>query len=143
MFMSYYVKDLKNWCETLYKDSCKMFENSERWGLIVNSEFGVVMIVDVLKGKSWAAKCCPEDTFNMYIGYAIAYCKMKNISMPEEKRLVKLSELNFFDHFICGDTPVFEVMGFSPDLKKCVIRKVGYDDYTVVPANLEVEKVED
>lgn len=141
--MSYYVKDLKNWCKTLYEDSCKMFENSERWGLIVNSEFGVVMIVDVLKGKSWAAKCCPEDTFNMYIGYAIAYCKMKNISMPEEKRLVKLSELNFFDHFICGDTPVFEVMGFSPDLKKCVIRKVGYDDYTVVPANLEVEKVED
>lgn len=141
--MSYYVKNLKNWCKALYKDSCEMFENSERWGLLVNQMSGVVMIVDTERGKSWAAKCCPEDTFNMYIGYAIAYCRMRGIPMPEEKRLYKLRELDLFDRFTCRDTPISEIMGFSQDLKKCVIRKLGFDECTVVPADFEVEKVED
>ena len=140
--MSYYVKDLKNWCETLYKDSCEMFENSERWGLIVNSEFGVVMIVDVLKGKSWAAKCCPKDTFNMYIGYAIAYCKMKNIQMPEEKRLVKLSELDTNDIFIYRGSKR-RVLGFTKDLTECVVRDLGQGGVFFMSLNVDVEKVED
>lgn len=140
--MSYYVKDLKNWCKALYEDSYEMFENSERWGLIVNSEFGVVMIVDVLKGKSWAAKCCPEDTFNMYIGYAIAYCKMKNIPMPEEKRLVKLSELDTNDIFIYRGSKR-RVLAFIKDLTKCVVRDLGQGGVFFMPLNVDVEKVED
>ena len=142
MFMSYYVKDLKNWCETLYKDSCEMFENSERWGLIVNSEFGVVMIVDVLKGKSWAAKCCLEDTFNMYIGYAIAYCKMRNIPMPEEKKLVKLSDLDTNDEFIYNGSKR-RVLGFNKALTECVVRDWGQGGVFFMSSNVDVEKVED
>ena len=140
--MSYYVKDLKNWCETLYNDSYEMFKNSERWGLIVNSMLGVVMIVDVLKGKSWAAKCCPEDTFNMYIGYAIAYCKMKNIPMPEEKRLVKLSDLDTNDKFIYNGSKR-RVLGFTKDLTECVVRDFGQGEVFFMLSNVDVEKVED
>ena len=140
--MSYYVKDLKNWCETLYNDSYEMFKNSERWGLIVNSMLGVVMIVDVLKGKSWAAKCCPEDTFNMYIGYAIAYCKMKNIPMPEEKKLVKLSDLDTNDEFIYNGSKR-RVLGFTKKLTECVVRDFGQGEVFFMLSNVDVEKVED
>ena len=140
--MSYYVNDLKNWCETLYNDSYEMFKNSERWGLIVNSMLGVVMIVDVLKGKSWAAKCCPEDTFNMYIGYAIAYCKMKNIPMPEEKRLVKLSDLDTNDKFIYNGSKR-RVLGFTKDLTECVVRDFRQGEVFFMLSNVDVEKVED
>ena len=140
--MSYYVKDLKNWCKALYEDSCEMFENSERWGLIVNSKLGVVMIVDVLKGKSWAAKCCPEDTFNMYIGYAIAYCRMRNIPMPEEKKLVKLSDLDTNDEFIYNGSKR-RVLGFTKDLTECVVRDFGQGEVFFMLSNVDVEKVED
>ena len=140
--MSYYVKDLKNWCKALYEDSCEMFENAERWGLIVNSKLGVVMIVDVLKGKSWAAKCCPEDTFNMYIGYAIAYCRMRNIPMPEEKKLVKLSDLDTNDEFIYNGSKR-RVLGFTKDLTECVVRDFGQGEVFFMLSNVDVEKVED
>lgn len=140
--MSYYVKDLKNWCKALYEDSYEMFENSERWGLIVNSVLGVVMIVDVLKGKSWAAKCCPEDTFNMYIGYAIAYCRMRNIPMPEEKKLVKLSDLDTNDEFIYNGSKR-RVLGFTKDLTECVVRDFGQGEVFFMLSNVDVEKVED
>lgn len=140
--MSYYVKDLKNWCKALYEDSYEMFENSERWVLIVNSKLGVVMIVDVLKGKSWAAKCCPEDTFNMYIGYAIAYCKMKNIPMPKEKRLIKLSDLDTNDEFIYNGSKR-RVLGFTKDLTECVVRDFGQGEVFFMSSNVDVEKVED
>ena len=140
--MSYYVKDLKNWCKALYEDSYEMFENSERWGLIVNSMLGVVMIVDVLKGKSWAAKCCPEDTFNMYIGYAIAYCRMRNIPMPEEKKLVKLSDLDTNDEFIYNGSKR-RVLGFTKDLTECVVRDWGQGGVFFMSSNVDVEKVED
>lgn len=140
--MSYYVKDLKNWCKALYEDSYEMFENSERWGLIVNSMLGVVMIVDVLKGKSWAAKCCPEDTFNMYIGYAIAYCRMRNIPMPEEKKLVKLSDLDTNDEFIYNGSKR-RVLGFTKDLTECVVRDFGQGEVFFMLSNVDVEKVED
>lgn len=139
--MSYYVKDLKNWCKALYEDSYEMFENSERWGLIVNSMLGVVMIVDVLKGKSWAAKCCPEDTFNMYIGYAIAYCRMRNIPMPEEKKLVKLSDLDTNDEFIYNGSKR-RVLGFTKDLTECVVRDWGQGGVFFMSLNVDVEKVE-
>lgn len=139
--MSYYVKDLKNWCKALYEDSYEMFENSERWGLIVNSMLGVVMIVDVLKGKSWAAKCCPEDTFNMYIGYAIAYCRMRNIPMPEEKKLVKLSDLDTNDEFIYNGSKR-RVLGFTKDLTECVVRDWGQGGVFFMSSNVDVEKVE-
>ena len=119
-----------------------MFENSERWGLIVNSEFGVVMIVDVLKGKSWAAKCCPEDTFNIYIGYAIAYCRMRNIPMPEEKKLVKLSDLDTNDEFIYNGSKR-RVLGFNKALTECVVRDFGQGGVFFMPSNVDVEKVED
>ena len=142
MLMSYYVKDLKNWCKALYEDSYEMFENSERWGLIVNSMLGVVMIVDVLKGKSWAAKCCPEDTFNMYIGYAIAYCRMRNIPMPEEKKLVKLSDLDTNDEFIYNGSKR-RVLGFTKDLTECVVRDFGQGEVFFMLSNVDVEKVED
>ena len=141
MLMSYYVKDLKNWCKALYEDSYEMFENSERWGLIVNSMLGVVMIVDVLKGKSWAAKCCPEDTFNMYIGYAIAYCRMRNIPMPEEKKLVKLSDLDTNDEFIYNGSKR-RVLGFTKDLTECVVRDWGQGGVFFMSSNVDVEKVE-
>ena len=140
--MSYYVKDLKNWCKALYEDSYEMFENSERWGLIVNSMLGVVMIVDVLKGKSWAAKCCPEDTFNMYIGYAIAYCRMRNIPMPKEKKLVKLSDLDTNDEFIYNGSKR-RVLGFTKDLTECVVRDFGQGEVFFMLSNVDVEKVED
>lgn len=140
--MSYYVKDLKNWCKALYEDSYEMFENSERWGLIVNSMLGVVMIVDVLKGKSWAAKCCPEDTFNMYISYAIAYCRMRNIPMPEEKKLVKLSDLDTNDEFIYNGSKR-RVLGFNKALTECVVRDFGQGGVFFMPSNVDVEKVED
>ena len=142
MLMSYYVKDLKNWCKALYEDSYEMFENSERWGLIVNSMLGVVMIVDVLKGKSWAAKCCPEDTFNMYIGYAIAYCRMRNIPMPEEKKLVKLSDLDTNDEFIYNGSKR-RVLGFNKALTECVVRDWGQGGVFFMSSNVDVEKVED
>lgn len=121
--MSYYVKDLKNWCKALYEDSYEMFENSKRWGLLVNQKSGVVMIVDTEKGKSWSAKCCPEDTFNMYTGFAIAYCRMRNIPMPEEKKFVKLSELDTNDRFYDRGF-MYEVLGFSKDLTKCTVMRV-------------------
>ena len=140
--MNYYVKDLKNWCKALYEDSYEMFENSERWSLIVNSMLGVVMIVDVLKGKSWAAKCCPEDTFNMYIGYAIAYCRMKNIPMPKEKKLVKLSDLDTNDEFIYNGSKR-RVLGFTKDLTECVVRDFGQGEVFFMLSNVDVEKVED
>ena len=139
--MSYYVKDLKNWCKALYEDSYEMFENSERWGLIVNSMLGVVMIVDVLKGKSWAAKCCPEDTFNMYIGYAIAYCRMRNIPMPEEKKLVKLSNLDTNDEFIYNGSKR-RVLGFTKVLTECIVRDLGQGGVFFMSSNVDVEKVE-
>lgn len=142
--MSYYVKDLKNWCKALYEDSYEMFENSERWGLIVNSMLGVVMIVDVLKGKSWAAKCCPEDAFNMYIGYAIAYCRMRNIPMPEEKKLVKLSDLDTNDEFIYNGSKR-RVLGFNKALTECIVRvrDLGQGGVFFMSSNVDVEKVED
>ena len=140
--MSYYVKDLKNWCKALYEDSYEMFENSERWGLIVNSMLGVVMIVDVLKGKSWAAKCCPEDTFNMYISYAIAYCRMRNIPMPEEKKLVKLSDLDTNDEFVYNGSKR-RVLGFNKALTECVVRDWGQGGVLFMSSNVDVEKVED
>lgn len=140
--MSYYVKDLKNWCKALYEDSYEMFENSERWGLIVNSMLGVVMIVDVLKGKSWAAKCCTEDTFNMYIGYAIAYCRMKNIPMPEEKKFVKLSDLDTNDEFIYNSYKR-RVLGFTKDLTECIVRDFRQGEVFFMSSNVDVEKVED
>lgn len=142
--MSYYVKDLKNWCKALYEDSYEMFENSERWGLIVNSMLGVVMIVDVLKGKSWAAKCCPEDTFNMYISYAIAYCRMRNIPMPEEKKLVKLSDLDTNDEFIYNGSKR-RVLGFTKALTGCIVRvrDLGQGGVFFMSSNVDVEKVED
>lgn len=140
--MGYYVKDLKNWCKALYEDSYEMFENSERWGLIVNSMLGVVMIVDVLKGKSWAAKCHPEDTFNMYIGYAIAYCRMRNIPMPEEKKLVKLSDLDTNDEFIYNGSKR-RVLGFTKALTECIVRDLGQGGVFFMSSNVDVEKVED
>ena len=140
--MNYYVKDLKNWCKALYEDSYEMFENSERWNLIVNSRLGVVMIVDVLKGKSWAAKCRPEDTFNMYIGYAIAYCRMRNIPMPEEKKLVKLSDLDTNDEFIYNGSKR-RVLGFTKNLTECIVRDLGQGEVFFMLSNVDVEKVED
>ena len=44
--MAYYVKNLNDYCEKCVAENVSMFQGSERWGLLVNSPAGTVMIVD-------------------------------------------------------------------------------------------------
>ena len=64
--MAYYVKNLNDYCEKCVAENVSMFQGSERWGLLVNSPAGTVMIVDTERGLSWAAHC-HEDVYEPYL----------------------------------------------------------------------------
>lgn len=144
LFMAYYVKNLNDYCEKCVAENVSMFQGSERWGLLVNSPAGTVMIVDTERGLSWAAHCHEDDEFDFNIGFTYAYHRMKGWDLPEEKKKpkvkVKIEALETFDTFMyCGHK--FRFLGYTKYGNYINAEMIGYEEYTTFSAGTEVEKV--
>lgn len=143
LFMAYYVKNLNDYCEKCVAENVSMFQGSERWGLLVNSPAGTVMIVDTERGLSWAAHCHEDDEFDFNIGFTYAYHRMKGWDLPEEKKKpkVKIEALETFDTFMyCGHK--FRFLGYTKYGNYINAEMIGYEDkYATFSVGTEVEKV--
>lgn len=139
--MAYYVKNLNDYCEKCVAENVSMFQGSERWGLLVNSPAGTVMIVDTERGLSWAAHCHEDDEFDFNIGFTCAYHRMKGWDLPEEKKKVKIKELEVFDTFMYRGNR-FRFLGYTKDGNYVNAEMIGYKGkYGTFYVNTEVEKV--
>ena len=143
LFMAYYVKNLNDYCEKCVAENVSMFQGSERWGLLVNSPAGTVMIVDTERGLSWAAHCHEDDEFDFNIGFTYAYHRMKGWDLPEEKKKpkVRIGKLGTLDTFVyCGHK--FRFLGYTKDGNFVNAEMIGYEGkYATFSVNEEVEKV--
>lgn len=139
--MAYYVKNLNDYCEKCVAENAPMFQGSVRWGLLVNQSAGTVMIVDTERGLSWTAHCHEDDEFDFNIGFTYAYHRMKGWDLPEEKKKVKIGELETLDTFMCYGNK-FRFLGYTKDGNFVNAEMIGYDGkYGVFAPNTEVEKV--
>lgn len=140
--MAYYVKNLNDYCEKCVAENVSMFQGSERWGLLVNSSAGTVMIVDTERGLSWAAHCHEDDEFDFNIGFTYAYHRMKGWDLPEEKKKpkVRIGKLGTLDTFVyCGHK--FRFLGYTKDGNFVNAEMIGYEGkYATFSVNEEVEK---
>lgn len=143
LFMAYYVKNLNDYCEKCVAENVSMFQGSERWGLLVNSPAGTVMIVDTERGLSWAAHCHEDDEFDFNIGFTYAYHRMKGWDLPEEKKKpkVRIGKLGTLDTFVyCGHK--FRFLGYTKDGNFVNAEMIGYEGkYATFSVGTEVEKV--
>lgn len=142
--MAYYVKNLNDYCKKCVAENVSMFQGSERWGLLVNSSAGTVMIVDTERGLSWAAHCHEDDEFDFNIGFTYAYHRMKGWDLPEEKkkpRVVRIGKLGTLDIFVyCGHK--FRFLGYTKDGNFVNAKMIGYEGkYVTFSVNEEVKKV--
>lgn len=139
--MAYYVKNLNDYCEKCVAKNAPMFQGSVRWGLLVNQPAGTVMIVDTERGLSWAAHCHEDDEFDFNIGFTYAYHRMKGWDLPEEKKKVKIGELETLDTFMCCGNK-FRFLGYTKDGNFVNAEMIGYEGkYATFSVSTEVEKV--
>lgn len=94
------LNERKEWVEKVMNDCYKEWESRpDTIECIITKN--TVVIMDYEKMTNGMAKCAPGDNFDLDLGVAIAWARMKNIKIPKwvfEKRK-KVSELESGDYF--------------------------------------------
>ena len=102
-----YVENFEAWALEKYRQFKTEQESNPNLISAVSSVTRTVAIVDLKNRKTSFSKCHKCDTFNMYVGYGVAWAKYKGEEIPKQIDIVKISELNPGQKFY-----------FSPEAKK-------------------------
>ena len=102
-----YVENFEAWALEKYRQFKTAQKSNPNLISAVSSVTRTVAIVDLKNRKTSFSKCHKCDTFNMYVGYGVAWAKYKGEEIPKQIDIVKISELNAGQKF-----------AFSPEAKK-------------------------
>lgn len=100
----------------------------------------VIICVD-RNHKVGIAKCHPDDKFNIFIGMAIAYARMRGLEVPKVTNYKRLSEMVNGDRFIYRKKTVLHFIGKYPFLKDMYVM-LDNSGTTYVLADEEFEMVD-
>lgn len=89
-----YVENFEAWALEKYRQFKMAQESNPNLISAVSSVNRTVAIVDLKNMKTSFSKCRKCDTFNMYVGYGVAWAKYKGEEIPKQIDIVKISELN-------------------------------------------------
>ena len=72
----------------------------DKYILIFNSKKKEISLIRVKDRKSTTAKCHKDDEFNVLIGIAICWARMKGEEIPRLAKYKKLSEMKYGERFV-------------------------------------------
>lgn len=117
LFMKY-VENFEAWALEKYRQFKTAQESNPNIISAVSSVTRTVAIVDLKNRKTSFSKCHKCDTFNMYVGYGVAWAKYIGEEIPKQTDLVKISELNVGQKFALSPEPKekqeFYYIGYNP-----------------------------
>ena len=111
-----YVENFEAWALEKYRQFVTVQESNPNLISAVSSVNRTVAIVDLKNRKTSFSKCHKCDTFNMYVGYGVAWAKYIGEEIPKQITFVKISELNSGQKFIFAekDKVEFYYIGHNP-----------------------------
>lgn len=111
-----YVENFEAWALEKYRQFKMAQESNPNLISAVSSVNRTVAIVDLKNMKTSFSKCRKCDTFNMYVGYGVAWAKYKGEEIPKQIDMVKISELNPGQKFIFAEKDKVELyyIGHNP-----------------------------
>ena len=98
-----YVENFEAWALEKYRQFKTAEESNPNLISAVSSINRTVAIVDLKNRKTSFSKCHKCDTFNMYVGYGVAWARYTGEEIPKQIDIVKISELNPGQKFIFAD----------------------------------------